>query len=95
MWRQAGFKDAGAALILFAGQLVLNALWSYLFFGLHRVDLAFYEILVLWSLILIVMILFWRESRLAGALMLPYLVWVGFASVLNYTLWRLNSGSLP
>jgi tryptophan-rich sensory protein len=95
VWRRAGFKEASAALGLFVGQLVLNALWSYLFFGLHRVDLAFFEILVLWALILIVGVLFWREVRLAGALMLPYLVWVGFASVLNFALWRLNSGPLP
>jgi tryptophan-rich sensory protein len=75
-------------------QLGLNALWSYLFFALHRVDLAFFEILVLWSMILIVGILFWQKVRLAGALMLPYLVWVGFASVLNFALWRLNAGPL-
>ena len=95
VWRQAGFTEASAAVVLFVVQLVLNALWSYLFFGLHRVALAFFEILVLWALILIVGVLFWREVCLAGALMLPYLVWVGFASVLNFSLWRLNSGSLP
>jgi len=95
VWRRAGFKEASAALVLFVVQLALNALWSYLFFGLHRVDLAFFEILVLWALILIVGILLWREVWLSGALMLPYLVWVGFASVLNFALWRLNTGSLP
>jgi len=95
VWRREGFREASAALVLFIVQLVLNTLWSYLFFGLHRVDLAFFEILVLWALILIVGVLFWREVRLAGALMLPYLVWVGFASVLNFALWRLNSGPLP
>ena len=95
VWRRAGFKEASAALGLFVVQLVLNGLWSYLFFGLHRVDLAFLEILVLWALILIVGVLFWREVWLAGALMLPYLVWVGIASVLNFALWRLNTGPLP
>lgn len=95
VWRRGGFKRAGAALGLFAVQLGLNALWSYLFFGLHRIDLAFFEVLVLWSLILIVAVLFWREDRLAGALMLPYLLWVGFASILNFVLWRLNPVSLP
>ena len=95
VWRRAGFKKASAALVLFVVQLALNALWSYLFFGLHRVDLAFFEILVLWVLILIVAVLFWREVWLSGTLMLPYLVWVGFASVLNFALWRLNTGSLP
>jgi tryptophan-rich sensory protein len=94
VWRRAGFKEASAALGLFVVQLVLNGLWSYLFFGLHRVDLAFLEILVLWALILIVGVLFWREVWLAGALMLPYLVWVGIASVLNFALWRLNTGPL-
>ena len=95
VWRRAGFREASAALVLFIVQLVLNAVWSYLFFGLHRVDLAFFEILVLWTLILIVGVLFWREVRLAGVLMLPYLVWVGFASGLNFALWRLNSGPMP
>lgn len=90
VWRRSGFKGAGTALTLFVMQLALNALWSYLFFGLHRIDWAFFEILVLWSSILIVGILFWREVRLAGALMLPYLIWVGFASILNFTLWQLN-----
>ena len=94
VWRRAGFRKASAGLVLFIVQLVLNALWSYLFFALHRVELAFFEILVLWSLILIVGILFWQKVKLAGALMLPYLVWVGFASVLNFALWRLNSGPL-
>ena len=92
VWRRAGFSVARTGLTLFILQLVLNALWSYLFFGLHRVALAFFEILVLWALILIVGVLFWREVCLAGALMLPYLVWVGFASRLNFVLWRLNQG---
>jgi len=94
VWRGAGFKGAGVALVLFGVQLVLNTLWSFLFFGLHRIDLAFFEILVLWALILIVGVLFWRENRLAGALMFPYLAWVGFASVLNFMLWQLNKGLL-
>lgn len=92
VWRQAGFEGAKLALGLFAGQLVLNALWSWLFFGLHRPDVAFVDIVALWLLILIVTVLFWRESRTAGALMLPYLAWVGFASCLNFAVWRLNVG---
>ena len=91
VWRRAGFGGAGAALGLFVFQLVLNALWSYLFFGLHRPDIAFFEIVVLWVAILAVVLLFWRVDRTAGALMLPYLTWVGFASFLNFTLWRMNS----
>ena len=90
VWRRAGFQAAGAALILFVVQLVLNALWSYFFFGLHRPDIALVDIVVLWSAILVVVVLFWREDPRAGAIMLPYLVWVGFASCLNFALWRLN-----
>jgi len=91
VWRKVGFSGAPVSLGLFVVQLMLNALWSYLFFGLHRPDLAFVEILALWSVILVVAIGFWRVSTPAGALLLPYLAWVGFASALNLTLWRLNT----
>jgi tryptophan-rich sensory protein len=91
VWRKAGFSGAPVALGLFVAQLVLNALWSYLFFGLHRPDVAFFEIVVLWIVILSTTIAFWRVRPAAGALLLPYLCWVGFASGLNLQLWRLNS----
>ncbi len=68
----------------------MNGLWSYLFFGLNNPLVAFIEILVLWLLILITLILFWRVKPLAGVFLIPYLGWVGFASVLNFTLWRMN-----
>jgi tryptophan-rich sensory protein len=70
----------------------LNALWSYLFFGKHRPDLAFLDIGALWSTLVIVLVLFWRVHRGAGAMMVPYLVWVSFATVLNFVLWRINIG---
>lgn len=92
VWRRAGFKGAGVSLSLFLAQLVLNALWSYLFFGMHRADLAFLEIVVLWAVILCVVVLFWRQAPVAGALMLPYLAWVAFASCLNFALWQMNRG---
>ena len=91
VWRKVGFSGASGVLGLFIGQLVLNALWSYLFFGVHQPGLAFIEIVVLWLVILILTIGFWRISVMAGVLLLPYLCWVGFASVLNLQLWRLNS----
>jgi translocator protein len=94
VWRRAGFSGAGAGLALFFVQLILNSLWSYLFFGLHRPAVAFFDIVVLWMVILAVVILFWQAQRVAGALLLPYLAWVGFASYLNFMLWRLNSGIL-
>jgi tryptophan-rich sensory protein len=92
VWRRAGFTGSRLALTLFLAQLALNALWSYLFFGIHRPDLAFLEIVVLWAVILWVTVLFWRKVPLAGALLLPYLAWVGFASCLNFALWQLNRG---
>jgi len=90
VWRKAGFGGAGAALALFVVQLALNALWSYLFFGQHRPDLAFLDIVALWLAILAVIGLFWRVDRSAGALLLPYLAWVGFAACLNFALWQMN-----
>ena len=93
VWRRAGFTGAGAALGLFFVQLILNALWSYLFFGQHRPDLAFFDIVALWFAILAVTLLFWRLDRVAGALLLPYLAWVSFASCLNFALWKLNPGA--
>ena len=94
VWRRAGFSGASAALVLFFLQLVLNALWSYLFFGLHRPDMAFFDIVALWVVLLVAAVLFWRVDRIAGGLMAPYVVWVTFASYLNFVLWRFNRGLL-
>lgn len=90
VWRRVGFSGAGVALGLFVFQLILNGLWSFLLFGLHRPDFAFLEIVALWLVILVTMIAFWRVSTPAGLLMVPYLAWVSFASALNFQLWRLN-----
>jgi tryptophan-rich sensory protein len=90
VWRLAGFGGAGLALSLFFIQLALNALWSYLFFGRHRPDLAFFDLVALWLVIAVVTVLFWRQDRTAGTLMLPYVVWVGFAGCLNFAIWRAN-----
>jgi tryptophan-rich sensory protein len=90
VWRKVGFIGAQFVLTLFIIQLVLNSLWSYLFFGIHRPELAFVDIIVLWVSIFGITIGFWRISILAGIFLLPYLIWVSFASVLNFQLWRLN-----
>lgn len=91
VWREAGFAAARVALGLFVFQLVLNALWSYLFFGLHRPDLALVDIVLLWLAIVATMIAFWKIRPLAAWLLAPYWAWVSFAAVLNGQLWRLNS----
>jgi benzodiazapine receptor len=91
VWLQSRFSHLPFALAFFVFMLLLNILWSYLFFGLHQTGAAFIEILVLWIVILAVVISFWRIRPVAGLMMLPCLLWVGFASVLNYWLWRMNT----
>jgi benzodiazapine receptor len=91
VWRSRGFTGAQGCLCLFVAQLALNAAWPWLFFGLHRPGLAFLEILVLWVAIFATLMVFWRRRPLAGVLLLPYLLWVGFAALLNLLIWRLNA----
>jgi benzodiazapine receptor len=91
VWRTGlNEKDIKIAVAVFILQLVLNALWSFLFFGLESPFAAFIEIIFLWAAILISIILFFRISWVAGALLIPYILWVSFASVLNFSIWRLN-----
>ena len=78
------------ALIFFAIQLTLNALWSYLFFGLHNPMLAGLEIIVLWLMIYETYAQFAKINKIAGYLFIPYLAWVSFAAVLNWSIWWLN-----
>lgn len=89
-WREGGWRRQRGVLALFVIQLMLNALWSWLFFGWHRGALAFADIVVLWLLIVATVLGFWRVRALAGALLLPYLGWVSFASALNFAVWHLN-----
>lgn len=90
VWRERGFGKARVALSLFLAQLALNALWSWLFFAWQQGAFAFADIVLLWLLILGTIIAFWRVSRLAGALLVPYLLWVTFASALTHAIWRGN-----
>lgn len=94
VWRVAGLRAARSALTLFLAQLAPNALWSWLFFAWHRGALAFADIIVLWALILATVFVFWRIRPLAGALLVPYLLWVSFATALNYSVWQLNPQAL-
>ena len=90
VWRAASLESARFALALFLVQLALNALWSWLFFGWHLGALALAEVVVLWIFIVATVIAFWRLQPFAGALLVPYLLWVSFAAALNYSVWRLN-----
>ncbi|MFA5987380.1 MAG: TspO/MBR family protein [Candidatus Paceibacterota bacterium] len=86
-WEQ---KEIKVALGVFIGQLVLNTLWSILFFGLHSPGAALVEIIFLWVAILATIIIFSKISRPAAWLLAPYILWVSFAGYLNYSLWILN-----
>jgi len=91
VWRKSESTDIPSVVfILFAVQLVLNALWSFIFFGLRSPFWGFVEITMLWLAILAVILLFWKFSRYAALLLVPYLLWVSFAAILNFSLWRLN-----
>jgi tryptophan-rich sensory protein len=85
-----GKKEVKTALVIFAIQLILNSLWSILFFGLQAPRLALIEIVVLWYLIFLTILKFSKISSLAGLLLLPYLLWVSFATLLNYLIVKLN-----
>ena len=89
-WRRAGFGGAKWALTLFAVQLMLNAAWSWVFFGLHQPGWAFAEIILLWASILATTVALFTVSIWAGLLFMPYLLWVTFAAGLNFAIWRLN-----
>lgn len=90
VWREAGFSTARAAFIVYFIQLIFNASWLWIFFGLHRPALAFAHIMALWFFILLNVILFSRINKIAALLLFPYYAWVSFASILNMALWRLN-----
>ncbi len=88
VWRRG---NALVPLTLFAVQLAFNAAWSWLFFGLHSPGAALIDVVLLWVAIAATMLVFWIRSTIAGLLFVPYLAWVSFAAVLNFTIWRLNS----
>jgi translocator protein len=90
VWRRRGFSGASVALSLFGVQLVLNALWSIVFFGLEAPGLALVEILVLLAAIVLTALAFLQVSRPAALLMAPYIAWVAFATLLNAGIWLLN-----
>ena len=90
VWRVEGFRAHSTALNLFLVQLAVNSLWSWLFFAWHLGSLSFIDIILLWLLIVLTLLAFWRVRVLAGLLLVPYLLWVSFAAVLTYSIWQLN-----
>lgn len=90
VWRERGWSGARGALTVFVAQLVVNALWSWLFFGWKEGGLAFADILTLLALIIATIAAFAPIHRLAAWLLVPYLAWVSFATALNFSVWQRN-----
>lgn len=90
VWRQ---QPASLAMALWGLQLIVNAGWSGVFFGMRRMDLAFYVLALLWLSVLGFAIAAAPISTAAALLFIPYLVWVSIAGALNWTVWRLNAGA--
>jgi benzodiazapine receptor len=91
VWRQVGFSHAKLPLTVFVIQLALSVAWPGMFFNLRLVGVAFLEAVVLWLFILWTAVEFWPVSRTASWLMVPYLIWVAYASALNAAIWRMDT----
>lgn len=90
LWIQPGSAARTTALVVFFAQFTLNFFWSYIFFRLHAMGWALVEIIFMWLFILATIFFSWKIKTLAGWLLVPYLLWVSFASVLNGAIWLLN-----
>jgi benzodiazapine receptor len=90
VWRAVGFSAAGLAFLFYFTQLALNAAWSWLFFGLHRVDLALIDVTVLWLTVLANIFAFYVIRPGAAFLLIPYLLWLTYAAALNFAVWHMN-----
>ncbi|MFA5249606.1 MAG: TspO/MBR family protein [Candidatus Paceibacterota bacterium] len=92
IWKEREGKERAVdlALTVYSIQLVLNAVWSYLFFGSRLLGLAFGEIVILWLAIAANIYFFKRISKRAAYLLVPYILWVSFAALLNFSVWQLN-----
>ena len=88
VWRRP--EATRRPLWLFVAQLAANALWSWLFFAWHQGALAFVDVFALLMLIAATIVSFWRLNWVAAVLLLPYILWVGFASALTWAVWRGN-----
>jgi translocator protein len=95
VWLDREVHAAGLAGVLFIGQLILNAAWTAIFFGLRNPGAAFIEIVGLWIAIAATIFQFAQIRSIAAWLLMPYIAWVTFAAALNFTIWNLNRQGLP
>ena len=90
IWKKETSKIRTISMIIFWVQLLFNIFWTYLFFGIQRIDLGLFEIFFLIFLILINIIYFYKIDKIASYLLVPYVLWLSYASILNYKIWVLN-----
>jgi benzodiazapine receptor len=90
VWKAPPSAARGFALVTFGVQLLLNGLWPWIFFSLHKLPLAFFESLVLMLAITLAILAFSKVSRTAAWLLFPYLVWICLTALLSYSIWKLN-----
>ncbi len=90
IWKQPASSQKKTAITLFIIQFALNIAWSFIFFNQHQVLLAFIEIVLMWIFILLTILAFGKIKKAAAWLLVPYICWVSFASVLNFAIWNLN-----
>jgi tryptophan-rich sensory protein len=90
VWKLPETAQRNIALFVFVLQLTVNGIWSLIFFHQHQIGWALFDIVILWAMIIITMYLFTPLSKLAAWLLYPYLLWVSFATVLNFSIWQLN-----
>jgi tryptophan-rich sensory protein len=83
-------KEVRTSLFVFFIQLIFNILWSFLFFGLRSPLFGLYDIIILWFAIFVTILSFYRVSKWAAFLLIPYILWVSFATLLNFSIWQLN-----
>lgn len=90
VWREKHNQDISLSVKFFVGQLVLNFFWTIIFFGWNDIGFAFYEIILLFGTICLTIFYFNKISKVAAYLLIPYALWVLFATILTYSIWNLN-----
>lgn len=90
IWKRPASAERNGSLKMFGAQFALNFCWSILFFSFHQIGLALIEIMVMWVFILLTILFFWKQSRTAALLLVPYIFWVSFATILTAAIYRLN-----
>lgn len=94
VYTEKGREGARPLMTLYVIQLVVNALWTWIFFAWRMGAVAFAEIILLWCLVGLTTVAFWKVKKVAGVMLVPYWLWVSFATALTFAIWRANPGQL-